>query len=431
MQPLPSFTLVTVEKDETYEPETEAEAGQVLPDLESAVEREIDFFDMETPDELKAPGADSSTASAVIPSFIAPPGLERPRPERPPVVPRIVWIALAAALILIVLGVAVLLTIAASSVVVVPDVVGKPVGEATSLLAQSGLEARVAERRFSAEPAGEVLEQAPAASTESNRGDTIRLVVSAGTEELIMPDVIGDGIALARGTLEERGLVVTIEMVPSDSASDTVIMTTPAPGTLVRSGDIVRVEVAAPLSGGATLQPYRLNGLTFFLDPAPAAKGESDYTMQVARRLRSLLEASGATVEMSRSGTSTGTTETERATSAVTTSATAGVGLSVRAKGKSGRTVSGPDQNAPNGPSARIFVRELVNELASSAPPAAEETAASDKVFLATSYSWARVGLGALDDRSDKTSLEDPGWLDRISASIYKSIGEVFGTKEQ
>lgn len=431
-QHLPSFTLVTVEDDETYQSETAGEVDQARPDLESAVDREIDFFGMETPDELRLTQATPpTTPAAVMPSFTAPPGLDRPRPERPPVIPRIAWIIVAAALTVVVLGVAAWLMTIASSVVIVPDVVGKSMGEATTNLAQTGLRAAVAERRFSAQPEGEVLEQIPAASTQLSRGEAVQLVVSAGTEELVMPDVIGDGIALARGVLEERGLVVTIEMVPSDAASDTVIMTTPASGTIVRSGDIIRIQVAAPLSGGATLQPYLLSGLTFFIDPAPVPKGEKDYTMEVARRVRSLLEASGATVELSRSGKATGKTETERATSAVTTSATAGIGLSVRARGKGGRTVSGPAQNAPGGPTARIFVRSLVNELASSAPPAAEEAGVTDKVFLATDYPWARVGLGALDDRSDKSSLEDPAWLDRIAASIYQSVGEVFGTKEQ
>ena len=60
----------------------------------------------------------------------------------------------------------------------------------------------------------------------SNQGVTV--VVSAGTEEFTMPDVVGEGLTLARSQLEQKGLEVQVEPQPSDQPSDTVLGSNPA-----------------------------------------------------------------------------------------------------------------------------------------------------------------------------------------------------------
>ena len=77
-----------------------------------------------------------------------------------------------------------------------------------------------------------------------------------------MPDVVGNGLALAKGTLEDRGLIVIVEPVISDTASDTVLSTTPAAGAMVRTGDTVRLQVATSSTPGVDLQPYSLQGVS-------------------------------------------------------------------------------------------------------------------------------------------------------------------------
>jgi hypothetical protein len=342
-----------------------------------------------------------------------------------------VWLAVLLVFLGIVIGLAAWILASQAAQVSVPSVVGRPEGVAQTILAQSGLETNVTERRFSDRPEGQVLTQSPAAGTEVDEGSSVALVVSAGTEELLMPDVIGDGIALARGVLEAAGLAIAVESVPSQAASDTVLATTPSPGVPVRSGDVVRVQVATPIGDGAVLQPYKMDGRVFVIDPAPVKSGQTDITLTSARRLQALLEASGAKVYLLRSGTSTATTDAARREGArKVKGATAGVGLAIRDAGLAGRTVSGSNQGAPASVSQTALIGGMTNQLAVRVPPATQAGPSADTVF-GSDYPWLRIGLGSFDNAADKTAFSDPRWADRVAEAIYTGLGEVFGTKEQ
>jgi len=339
-----------------------------------------------------------------------------------------VWLVIALASVLVVLAVAGIIAVNRASLVRVPTVAGRSVGIANNMLAQVGLEGRVAERRFSPRPQDEVLSQTPAAGARLPEGDRVELVVSAGTEELVMPDVIGDGIALARGAVEARGLVLDIQSVPSDEPSGTVISTTPAAGTVVRSGDIIRMEVAASLVGGATLQPYIMLGKTFVIDPGPASGLDSDVTLDIARRLRALLEASQARVVVTRS--SAAASVSDRAKAAEATSGTAGVGISVRASGTGGRTVAGPLEPLDLLEASRPLVNSIDEQLDETVPPSSKKPKADEKVLADVAYPWARASIGSAEKAQDKSAFSDPDWLDRVAKALYTGLGEVYGIKE-
>lgn len=390
--------------------------------------REIDFTELETPAELAPPKREvADTASGADDAL---PAIDRVRPVRPPLVPRVAWLVLALTAALLVLGAAGLVAVNRAALVRVPDVKGQDVGVATNLLAQVGLEGHVAERRFSARPQDEVLAQTPVGGSELPEGEVVELIVSAGTEELVMPDVVGDGLALAQGAIEARGLVIDIAQVPSDEVSGTVLSTTPAAGTIVRSGDVVRVEVATSLVGGATLQPYIMLGKTFVIDPGPSGSFKSDVTLDIARRVRGLLEAAQARVIVTRSGTSSSTTAEDRAKVAEDTSATAGVGVSLRTSGNGGRTVSGPLEPLTLRESARPLVKQLDLQLGESAPPSSTKPKSDEKVLTDVTYPWARVSIGSTSDADDKAAFADPEWLDRVAKAIYTALGEEYGVKE-
>jgi N-acetylmuramoyl-L-alanine amidase len=243
-----------------------------------------------------------------------------------------------------------------------------------------------------------------------------------------MPDVVGDGLTLARGTLEARGLVVIVEQVVSDTTSDTVLSTTPAAGATVRTGDTVRVQVAASSSPDVTLQPYTLKGVDVVIDAAPPAVGAPDVPMEVSRRLRALLEASGATVTMLRASGDSSTLDADRAKLASETSATVAVGFVVDATGQPGRVVSteGTSTTGLPSPSAAIAA-QIARELASAAPPVTSAAGTSDSVLQATRAPWARVRLGASSARVDENHFDDPQWSDSVARAVYAAIGKVYG----
>lgn len=409
-----------------------AEGSEVAGPLDPETEPEVGFEDIETPEELLPHAPASPTAGwhgAVVPAEELPPALERIRPERPPLVARWVWISAAVFAGFVLVGTALALVLAQASRVAVPGVVGTDVDVARTRLEQAGLRVTVSEERFSPKPQGEVLDQEPSAGTTVGRGDEVALVVSAGTEEFAMPDVVGNGLPLARSRLEAKGLIIEVESVTSDQESDTVLATIPAPGVLVRIGDTVRVQVSSPRPPASSLQPYRLVGLVVAVDAAPSPREGSDVSLDVSRRLRALLEASGASVVMLRTGSETGTADADRARAASESSATVAVGITVQESGTGGRSVASPSA----GPAVTSAIRlrdSLVSGLSSTTPPAVAGTTA-DTVFGGLSVPWVRVMLGSYSTRADETSFADPRWADEVARSIYSSIGEVFGTKEE
>lgn len=357
------------------------------------------------------------------------PAVERERAPREPLVSRRVLVGAASAIGVLVLVSVILAIMSMSSTLPAPSVVGLDLDLARTQLAREGLTLEVASERFSNQPAGQILEQDPPAGADLKRGVALKVVVSGGTEEFPMPDVIGDGLPLARGLLEGRGLVVEVESVMSDQTSDTVLATTPAAGLLVRTGDTVRVQVSAPRDTDAGLQPYRLDGVTVRIDPAPSGGAQTDVTLEVGRRLRALLEASGAGITMLRS-TNTSETEARRSASAAESSATISIGLDVALQGPEGRVVSSPpSMTAPIGPASAALAEVIEARLTVASPPVSRIYSTSDPVFSVTREPWVRVVVGSAAQRADSVAFSDPRWADSIARAIYSALGEVYGQR--
>lgn len=92
--------------------------------------------------------------------------------------------------------------------VVVPDIVGTAVAEATTRLALEDLQLRVdtVERSSTDVPAGRVLGQEPPAGTSSRRQRSVRVWLSAGPKVAYMPQLVGEGERAATIRLSQEGL---------------------------------------------------------------------------------------------------------------------------------------------------------------------------------------------------------------------------------
>ncbi|MHB9004325.1 MAG: PASTA domain-containing protein [Coriobacteriia bacterium] len=354
--------------------------------------------------------------------------IDRIRPQRPPYLPRWLAPAVIVALAALVVAGVLLATTSARSGVEVPDVVGLNEAVARVRLAQAGFTMQVGERPFNAAPPGTVLDQAPAAGATATRGAAIVLVVSEGTEEFEMPDVVGLSARIARAQLEGRGLTVKIEAVESDQPSDTVLATNPAPGATVRSTDLVRLSVATAPDASNALVPFALTGALFVIDPVSASGQASDVTMEVTRRLRALFEASGATVRVTRSTTSTGTQPP--AATPTTGTVAAFIGIDVHAEGTGGMavsTLSASDAGALYRPSY-VLADEVEKQLRSTGSTVARET--TDEKSLATAGGPAlRVRLGSFSSAADAAAFKDPAWADKVARALYRAIGERVGSR--
>ena len=219
-----------------------------------------------------------------------------------------------------------------------------------------------------------------------------------------MPDVVGMGINVARARIEQLGLVVRIETVDSDRPFDTVLETIPAARALVRTSDIVRIRVAAPSEPNDLLLPFEFSGAVFVIDPAPMPGGEGDPPLEVTRRLRSLLETSGAVVIVTRSVSETDTPVATRARRAQASGVgvTAVVGLDIAAEAPSGLGIAVPGR--ADLPPAQLAGSEyladsVVSGLSELGSPVPRTLLGTDPVAAATLAPVVRVRLGALASR--------------------------------
>ena len=170
----------------------------------------------------------------------------------------------------------------------VPDVVGTTSSEATATLRTEGLEANVVSVPSDA-PAGQVIAQDPAAGDEVEEGTTVRLNVArpsadttpaatgpattpteppattteppatttepaattteppattAAPEPAVVPSVVGQELADVAATFADEGLKVAVRYVPSREAGGQVVAQAQPPGTELREGDTVQLNVS-------------------------------------------------------------------------------------------------------------------------------------------------------------------------------------------
>jgi flagellar basal body-associated protein FliL len=316
--------------------------------------------------------------------------------------------------------------------VAVPNISSLDVPTARSRLAEVGLELKKGDSRFSASvPAGAVIEQDPAAGTLLGKGSVVTVAVSAGSEKFAMPDVTGLPVAAALDALQAKGLAARVEKVDSRLASGTVIATVPSPGQDVSTADIVKVRVSAGDRGGALLLPYDFKGKTFVIDPEPTP-GPADPGDEVGRRLRSLLEASGAKVVVTRSIAATNPPSTQRQLVVMETSSTAIVGLSAP-KGGPGGIVLGTV--ASQGRTSSFFLKSVdlqtraLADMTEGGLKASAGPAASDPVFQTANAPGIRVHLGSQADKADARNFTDANWIDLVARAVYRGLGETFAPR--
>lgn len=146
--------------------------------------------------------------------------------------------------------------------VTVPSLVGLSVEQATATLRSLGL--RLVVGNFIADtniPANQILSQSPAAELGTRPNSIVTVVVSGGTNSVLVPDVTGDPESAAVKELQARplGFVVTTVREASETVeAGRVIRTEPLPNTAAAPGGAITVYVSA---GVANVQVPNLVGL--------------------------------------------------------------------------------------------------------------------------------------------------------------------------
>jgi serine/threonine-protein kinase len=117
--------------------------------------------------------------------------------------------------------------------VAVPELAGKTVPEATSMLSASGLHLKVEEglRVDPKIPAGQILTQEPLPGVSLRRERSVKVWISAGARSTIVPALTGESERTAQMRVQQEGLAISqvAAFRSTDYPPDAVIAQTPAP----------------------------------------------------------------------------------------------------------------------------------------------------------------------------------------------------------
>jgi beta-lactam-binding protein with PASTA domain/tRNA A-37 threonylcarbamoyl transferase component Bud32 len=231
----------------------------VTPELEEAVMRALEKDPAHRYPDADAfiaalQGARDGTATAVLAPVAPAPPLDPPSeayvyPEEPlaPREPRDSgrwWLWLLAVLVAG-LGLAAVLLLPGTQKVGVPTVVGADQANAEAKLRQEGFRVDTVQKTAE-QPAGQVIGQDPTGGTKAKKGSTVTLTVSAGPQQVSVPQVVGLTVSSARGRLQKAGLDASEREENSDTvAQGRVISVSPTEGQKVDKGSSVTLVVSS------------------------------------------------------------------------------------------------------------------------------------------------------------------------------------------
>ncbi len=129
--------------------------------------------------------------------------------------------------------------------VTIPNVAGQDREAAVEALEALGLIVDVTEVYNETVAAGKVISQTPAGETTAYEGDTVQLVISAGTETTTVPNVVGSSKATATTKLQNAGFKVTVKEEYSNTvAAGNVIRQSPSANGTAAVGGTVTIVVS-------------------------------------------------------------------------------------------------------------------------------------------------------------------------------------------
>ena len=142
------------------------------------------------------------------------------------------------------------------SMVAVPELTGKTLTAARTMLDDLGLKAEITEEYNNTVTENRIISQTPEENESLRRGDAVKLVVSKGKKPVSVPDVVGMRQADAISLLTEMELTYSVQMSYSDTVEKGyVISQNPHSGQEQHSGDRIVLVVSR---GEADITPERV-----------------------------------------------------------------------------------------------------------------------------------------------------------------------------
>ena len=148
--------------------------------------------------------------------------------------------------------------------VIVPDLVGKEVVSALELLTDLHLNTKVSGSEYSPQfPKNHVTFQEPEAGSEIKKDRDVRIMISKGTRNILMPNLVALSEQQARMIMEENGISRghLSRTFNQNIAKDQIMAQVPAPGVMITRGASVDILVSMG-DRAAELKMPDLSGLT-------------------------------------------------------------------------------------------------------------------------------------------------------------------------
>ncbi|MEU4196730.1 Stk1 family PASTA domain-containing Ser/Thr kinase [Kribbella sp. NPDC026611] len=140
-------------------------------------------------------------------------------------------------------------TTSAPAKVDVPDVTGKSLTEATTLLTAKNLKVASSSEKSDTVGRGSIIRQTPQGGTQADEGSTVTVVVSSGQTAFSVPDVIGMSESKARKALEDAKGQFKVKdksvEQDSDEKKGTVLSVSPDPGGQYPSGQEFTLTISS------------------------------------------------------------------------------------------------------------------------------------------------------------------------------------------
>jgi hypothetical protein len=298
----------------------------------------------------------------------------------------------------------------------VPSLVGEPVADARETLQRLGLSPDVVQERYSSEQPGVVLEQLPAPSVRVRRATEVRLIVSGGVQGIAIPDITGVSETTAREKLEYLGLQLRIVNEPSEAEPGTVISTTPAAGTIALAGETVTVYISSK-ENLATLVDYSLKGKKVAIYPVySSAYAGTDLTLEIARRLSSLVQAAGASAKVTRSYSEKSVSAATSVARARAAGAQVYVQIDLESDETTGMVVASPTRkDATLGQYAFRALQSQLGGVGYATKSLSSPVSAGKSV---------RLILGNAQTANSQITFGDTQWRDKVARALYTAVGQ-------
>lgn len=131
--------------------------------------------------------------------------------------------------------------------VIVPDIEGKTINEALTILSENNLSLYKVAEKFDVDiPAGSIISQSPPPGLTVRQGKAIESVISSGGKVVFVPEVEGKSLRQAELLLRQTGLLIgeQIRSFSSTVKMDFVVSQEPASGDVVEKNSYVNLVVS-------------------------------------------------------------------------------------------------------------------------------------------------------------------------------------------